>query len=299
MAARVSDTDLRLLKVFRTVAELGGFTPAEAALGIARSTISTHIAALETRLGLRLCERGRAGFALTEEGRTVYWEAGQVMAALDSFQSRVGALKGGLTGRFTLALIDHVTTLEGFDIPALLRRFREAAPAVHITILILSTEEMERRLLDGTVHAAVLPHDKPVSGVTYRPLAQESQALYCGAAHPLFAMPDREIGLENLARQAQVGRTYLDAARDRQRTLDQDPSASANNLEAILVLILSGAYVALLPTQYAAPYEAAGQIRALRPDLTERQQAFALATREGKRPPAVLAKFLEVLEGLG
>lgn len=295
MKISVSDADLRLLRVFRTVAELGGFTPAEAVLGIARSTISTHIAALETRLGLRLCERGRGGFALTEEGRTVYWEAGQVMAALDGFQARVGALHGGLTGRFTLALIDHITTLEGFDVPDLLRRFRQEAPNVQLTVLILSTEEMERRLLDGTVHAAILPQDKPVSGLSYHPLVAEQQALYCSASHPLFSVPDAEINLPLLQQQAHVGRTYLDAVRDRERTFNTDPQANANNLEASLVMILSGEYVALLPTQYAAPYVKDGHLRALRIDLTGRQQSFALAIRESKRPSAVLSKFLEVI----
>ncbi|MGH8844684.1 MAG: helix-turn-helix domain-containing protein, partial [Advenella sp.] len=61
--AQVTDFDLRLLRVFRTVAKMGSFTAAESALGITRSAISLHMSDLEKRLGMRLCQRGRAGFS--------------------------------------------------------------------------------------------------------------------------------------------------------------------------------------------------------------------------------------------
>ena len=62
---QISDMDLRLLRVFRSVVECGGMAAAELELNIATSTISRHIKDLETRLGLTLCRRGRGGFALT------------------------------------------------------------------------------------------------------------------------------------------------------------------------------------------------------------------------------------------
>ena len=66
---QISDMDLRLLRVFRSVVECGGMAAAELELNIATSTISRHIKDLETRLGLTLCRRGRGGFALTPEGQ--------------------------------------------------------------------------------------------------------------------------------------------------------------------------------------------------------------------------------------
>jgi len=60
---QLSDMDLRLLQVFKSVVECGGLAAAELELNIATSTISRHLKDLETRLGLVLCRRGRAGFA--------------------------------------------------------------------------------------------------------------------------------------------------------------------------------------------------------------------------------------------
>ena len=56
----MSQVDIRLLNVFLTVVDCGGFTPAQIALNVSQSTLSSHMSALEARLDMRLCERGRA-----------------------------------------------------------------------------------------------------------------------------------------------------------------------------------------------------------------------------------------------
>lgn len=66
---RVSDYTLRNLRTFCAVVEHGGYGGAQAIIGAGQSVISTHMRDLETTLGFSLCQRGRAGFALTEKGR--------------------------------------------------------------------------------------------------------------------------------------------------------------------------------------------------------------------------------------
>jgi DNA-binding transcriptional LysR family regulator len=63
------EVDLLALRSFRAVAEGGSFAAAQAALGVSQSTISERLARLESTIGASLCERGRGGFRLTEEGR--------------------------------------------------------------------------------------------------------------------------------------------------------------------------------------------------------------------------------------
>ena len=74
LLGQLADMDLRLLQVFKSVVECGGLSAAELELNIGTSTVSRHLKDLETRLGLTLCRRGRAGFALTLEGQRVYDE---------------------------------------------------------------------------------------------------------------------------------------------------------------------------------------------------------------------------------
>ena len=86
MLGQLADMDLRLLQVFKSVVECGGLSAAELELNIGTSTVSRHLKDLETRLGLRLCRRGRAGFALTLEGQRVYDETLRLLAGVDRQQ---------------------------------------------------------------------------------------------------------------------------------------------------------------------------------------------------------------------
>ena len=98
---QLSDMDLRLLQVFKAVVECGGMAAAELELNIGTSTVSRHVKDLETRLGLTLCRRGRAGFALTAEGQRVYDETLRLLSAVDAFRSSIDDIHsrmGGATG---------------------------------------------------------------------------------------------------------------------------------------------------------------------------------------------------------
>ncbi|WP_371811937.1 LysR family transcriptional regulator [Ruegeria sp. R13_0] len=59
---------MKLLQVFAHVVEAGGLSPAQYRLNMSLSAVSAAISNLETRLGFRLCDRGRGGFQLTEGG---------------------------------------------------------------------------------------------------------------------------------------------------------------------------------------------------------------------------------------
>ena len=54
---QLSDMDLRLLQVFKSVVDCGGMAAAELELNIGTSTVSRHVKDLETRLGLVLCRQ--------------------------------------------------------------------------------------------------------------------------------------------------------------------------------------------------------------------------------------------------
>ena len=83
---QVQDADLRMLRIFVTIADCGGFSAAQSVLNIGQSTISEYISRLETRIGVRLCERGRSGFRLTEEGERVYISAQRLLLAVEGFR---------------------------------------------------------------------------------------------------------------------------------------------------------------------------------------------------------------------
>lgn len=69
---------------FAQVVEHGGYAKAARALGIPKSRLSRHVAALEARLNVRLLQRSTRRFAVTELGHDVHRHAMAMLAEADA-----------------------------------------------------------------------------------------------------------------------------------------------------------------------------------------------------------------------
>ncbi|MFA3918482.1 LysR family transcriptional regulator [Ruegeria hyattellae] len=107
---RLHDADLKLLQVFAHVAEAGGLSPAQYGQNMSLSAISAAISNLETRMGFRLCERGRGGLQLTEGGKLVYEELRPLSHAIGTFTRSIEAFSGDMHGQFSVAMDDAILT---------------------------------------------------------------------------------------------------------------------------------------------------------------------------------------------
>lgn len=81
--------DLQELRAFIAVAETGSFLGAARSLGLSRTTLRRHVAALEARAGVALLESTRqgvvpteAGHVLARQGRTMMQEASALLASI-------------------------------------------------------------------------------------------------------------------------------------------------------------------------------------------------------------------------
>src|SRR5581483_6971408 len=134
MLANLSEGDLRLLRVFAKVVEAGGFSAAQIELNVSQSTISTHMTALEQRLRVRLCERGRSGFRLTEKGTLIYEASQRLFAAIDAFRSEAGAARSCLLGKLTICIIDNLANNPDCHLHRAIASFNATAPEVQISL---------------------------------------------------------------------------------------------------------------------------------------------------------------------
>lgn len=79
--------NLKQLEAFVATAEYSSFTKAAEIMFLTQSTVSSHISALETTLGVRLIQRGaRQRVALTREGELVYREAKDILDRCQTLQ---------------------------------------------------------------------------------------------------------------------------------------------------------------------------------------------------------------------
>lgn len=285
-STNVGQSDLRLLRVFSTVVECGGFTPAQVAMNVSQSTISSHMTALETRLGMRLCERGRGGFRITRNGQRVYEAAQRLFRSIDSFGSEVDALRGRLSGELHIGAIDSVVTNPEFALPAAIARFEQRHGEVQISLHISSPAEIERAVVEGRHHIGIGGYTKQISALEYTPLLPESQRLYCSSRHALARASGRALEPRRLAGHKYVKRPYVP---DEHIPFAEWLSAAAfaENMEAIAILVLSGEFIGFLPEHYAARWVKSGEMKTVLPRRMRYQTQLELMVR--KTVPQTLA----------
>ncbi|MBC7211845.1 MAG: LysR family transcriptional regulator, partial [Pseudomonas sp.] len=73
---------LLALKVFMATAEAGGFSAAARRLGVATSSVTRQVDALELELGASLLNRSTRQVSLTEAGASYYQRAREILEAL-------------------------------------------------------------------------------------------------------------------------------------------------------------------------------------------------------------------------
>lgn len=296
LLGQLSDVDIRLLRVFRIVAESGGISAAELELNIGRSTISRHIKDLEIRLGVTLCRRGRSGFSLTTEGSKIYEATLRLLGSLDEFRSEVNDVHQRMTGSLSVALFDKTASNPEAQIHQALRLFDDQAPEVGLHIYVERLNEIERGVMEGRFQLGIIPAHRPSPSLTYYPLFEEQMYLYCGSDHPLFSRKDNAIGNDDILACKYAGLGYHSPNMEIGRRLAMDRDATVYDQEAIVHFLLSGRYLGYLPDHYAKPFVEQGQIRPLRTDTFQYRCNFQAITRHSPKASRVVQTFLGCLE---
>jgi LysR family transcriptional regulator, transcriptional activator for bauABCD operon len=293
---QISDMDLRLLRVFRTVVDCGGMAAAELELNIGTSTVSRHIKDLETRLGLTLCRRGRAGFALTAEGEQIYAQSAQLLLATQAFRSGVDEIHQRMGGQLQLAVFDKTASNPACRIAQAIRLFTAQAPDVSLNLHVSTLNGIERGVLDGQFQIGIIPGHRSSDTLSYTRLFDESMQLYCGAGHALFAGDLPGLGWEGLRKHAFAGLGYHSPNMEISQAQRLSRRATGFDQESIATLILSGQFLGFLPIHYAQVFVAAGQMRAVQPGLFHYACEFFGIVRRSPQPSRATRVFQACLE---
>ena len=293
---QISDMDLRLLRVFRTVVDCGGMAAAELELNIGTSTVSRHIKDLETRLGLTLCRRGRAGFALTAEGEQIYAQTRQLLLATDAFRSGVDEIHQRMGGQLNVAIFDKTASNPACRIPQAIALFSERAPGVALNLHVATLNGIERGVLDGQFQIGVIPGHRNSDTLEYTPLFDEAMLLYCGPGHDLFGKPD-DLALDwsSLRQYPFAGLGYHSPNMELSQQMRMPRKATGFDQESIATLILSGRFLGFLPVHYAQSFAQTGQMRAIQPALFHYECHFFGITRRSPQPSRATRAFQECL----
>jgi LysR family transcriptional regulator, transcriptional activator for bauABCD operon len=276
MFSTLTDLDLRLIRVFLAIVDAGGVSSAQATLNVGQSTISTQLATLEARLGYRLCERGRSGFALTSRGEQFVEACRALLGAIETFDSTARDVGKKLVGTLTLGIIGNTPVSANARISEAIARFRERDETVRFSVLVRSPGELEEMLLADRIQMAIGYFWHRVPSLDYVEIFSEDQLAYCSRAHPLFGGAGK-LRTQETADHAWAWRSYPlpEAASLTPRNI----GAVADNMEAVAMLVLSGRHLGYLPEHFAAPYVKEGLLAPLNAKTMRYRVAFQMVTR--------------------
>jgi DNA-binding transcriptional LysR family regulator len=294
---RISDIDLKTLRIFQAVVENHGFTSAQIALNVSQPTISSHIKALEERLGFRVCQRGKSGFQLTEKGEIVYAKCKVLLSAMEDFEMDMGELRRQLTGTLRFGLAENVITDKNFQIYEIVQKFTRRDQDVFFNVLLGGPDVLEKEILNGALQFAIGPFTNKLEALEYEMLYEERHSLFYGCNHPFFNLPPKQISKADILESKFVSRTYMNY-QDLIHLGDIRSVAIVSSMEAQAMFILSGAFLGYLADHYAARWVDSGQLRAIDHLGLELSEPFHLVTRKGHHKSLVVRTFIEDMHAI-
>ena len=234
--------DLQLLAAVGAAGSLAG---AARSLGLNHASAWRRLGALETRVGTRLFQRMRTGYAATPAGEEAIATAERVLAELDETARR-------LTGQDTSPLgTVRLTTTEALlaFIAPVLKDLRESHPGVVVEVVTASAFfTLTRRDAD----VALRPAEAAPEGLVARRLATIATALYA-APHYLASRPHLDpLEMDWLSPDESL--SHLRSARwIAKRVRPERIIHRANSLTALREAARAGLGIAALPCFLAEP----------------------------------------------
>jgi DNA-binding transcriptional LysR family regulator len=166
------------LRFFLATARNGSTLAAARELGVNQTTIARRIAALETALSIRLVDRNRDGYRLTEAGVDILAQAERVASEAETVERLVEQRKRDLAG------VIRVTATEEFADVILtpwLAAFIDIYPDIKVEVIATERRlDLGRGEADIAIRATQQPREP---GILVRKLADSRWGLYCSRAY--------------------------------------------------------------------------------------------------------------------
>jgi DNA-binding transcriptional LysR family regulator len=216
--------DIRRLEAFAKVYELGSFSKAAGELYLSQPTVSTHIAALESELGVVLFDRMGRRVLPTQAAEVLYGYAGRVFDNIEAARAEVAALQERIAGEFALG---GSTIPAHYLLPDLVAEFRRGYPEVRITLRVGDTEEIAGMVANGDLMCGLVGAELDRPDLEFTRLFEDQMAII---ATPGFVKEDGEVPAEALLRYPWVMRESGSGTR---RALEAALNASGLELSAL------------------------------------------------------------------
>ncbi|ARP84659.1 hypothetical protein CAL12_20705 [Bordetella genomosp. 8] len=173
--------DLRQLRYYIQIVELGSISSAAQALHVAQPSLSQHVANLENELGTALFLRRHNGVQATEAGEVLYRHAKTVLRQVDETRAAVKAQRDTPAGQVTVGL--PTSTSRVLAIP-LMRAVAMRYPGVRLKLVERSTAELAEAVAAQKADLGICVEVRPHAGMHITHVLDEEIMLVARSDHP-------------------------------------------------------------------------------------------------------------------
>ena len=285
------------MTAFVAIAERCSFAKAATHLGVARSTLSQNIRALEERLRVRLLNRTTRSVSLTEAGEQLL---ARVRPALGELAAAANELKGsrqGPTGLLRLAVQPPVAS---FLMGPLLGQFLSKYPGIRLDISVV---KMPANIFSEGFDAGIRFGEQVERDMIAMRVTGEARFVVVASPEYLarFSVPRTPQDLQNhncirnrLPNGAIFGWEFEKNGRSIHAKVEG--TLTVDDIDLSIHAALSGVGLAYLLYDYIAPHVASGQLVPLLEDCSPRMSGFFLyhsSRRQVTEPLRALIDFLK------
>lgn len=188
--------NLRRLKYFVKIVDVGSLTQAAEVLHIAQPALSQQVATLENELDQQLLIRTKRGVTPTDAGKILYDHARTILRQCEQAQAAVINAGQTLNGQVTVGLAPGAAA-SSLTMP-LLQTVRDRFPDVRIYLHENSGLLLNEKVMSGQLDMAVLYDHSPTAGITSQMLMKEELYLVGATTCPGASVELSQVAQMNL-----------------------------------------------------------------------------------------------------
>ncbi len=284
--------DLRGIRYFVQIAELGSMTRAAQHLRVAQPALSRHIRVLEKELGVALMVRLPRGVRLTTAGRQFLDHCQRILRELGRAQDELRSGSATAQGQVILGVSP---TTGPMLLPGMVERMRRQCPQISLKVVEGFSNQLYDWLLAGRADVAILTNPSNSRAMRVTPLNSEPIVVY---AQRQAHIARRFITAAELARTAVVSTEAIRIIADEQLQRHDARvrvEAEIDSVEAIRRLVLRGTSMALMPVSTFHEDLAARRLVAWPIVDANIHRILTLAQRAERRPSAAIDEVAQIV----
>jgi DNA-binding transcriptional LysR family regulator len=283
------------IELFVQTAELGTLSKAAEKLDISNAAASRHLAALESRLKVRLVERNTRRLALTNAGHDFYARCKSLLAEMAEAEASVNAALVEPTGTLTITATISFSMLH---LAPLVPKFQKLYPGIKVKLL---GANRYYDIMDSDIDLAIRTREfEADSSITIRKLAETRRIL---AASPAYlARRGHPRSVEDLQQHDLLIYSHANHPNVMEFTKGEDklsikiqPSLETNDGQIVRAAALAGAGILVQPKYIIYDDLVAGRLVPVLDDWNLPRLTINLAFQDRRYMPAKTRLFIDFL----